>query len=188
MQPTPGGPYDELVDTDGSADATLTPVLGGAKVASDSTLPPKAGSMSSLTSLRAPGRSRKFRRSAAAVAVLIGVALATVVGWWLFGGAHVLQASSLADRISAYAANLDAKLETQGLCISSQRQCEEGWSTKVGDYLRFDSAGQAEYWELVLGDDGRRNGNLLLDMTGRELSLNEKQVAIDILFAERDWW
>ncbi|MCO1339374.1 hypothetical protein BJH93_10800 [Kocuria polaris] len=75
---------------------------------------------------------------------------------------------------------------TAALCDESI-SCVEAWRTDVGDYLRFDSVGEAEYWEVLLGDDGRRWKNIVLDMRGAELGFEEQRYAIDTLFNYRDW-
>jgi len=63
----------------------------------------------------------------------------------------------------------------------------EAWRTDVGDYLRFGSVGQAEYWEALLGDDGWRWKHIVLDLCAAEPGFEEQRYVIDTLFSYRDW-
>lgn len=65
--------------------------------------------------------------------------------------------------------------------------CEEGWRTDFGNYLEFASQGEAQYWEVVLGNDGRRWKNIVLDMRTVDLTFDQRRHAIDILYSSRDW-
>lgn len=40
---------------------------------------------------------------------------------------------------------------------------------------------------MVLGDDSRRYGKLLLDMSNYKNTLKEKEIAIGTLFSNQDW-
>ena len=62
-----------------------------------------------------------------------------------------------------------------------------GYETAYGNFLLFDRRGQAEYWQEALGDKSRRNGSILVDMSGRTFTVQDKQAAVDALFGARDW-
>lgn len=118
------------------------------------------------------------------LAVAGAVVTAALLATWLLGGTLFPQPRTLADLLasSTHLAPVEA---TSTLC--AEPGCVEGYSTDVGDYLRFASNGEAEYWATVLGDDGRRWENVVLDMSGRDLTLDERRLAIDALFVARDW-
>lgn len=65
--------------------------------------------------------------------------------------------------------------------------CVEGWGTDIGSFLRFKSAGEAEYWATVLGAEGVRYENVVLDFRGYQPTFEQRRYAIDILFSRRDW-
>lgn len=122
-------------------------------------------------------------------AVIAGVAVAVILSgtltWYLLGGANSLAPRRITELVSS-TPGISATEQTGSLC--PEVDCDEAWETDLGSYLRFPTAGQAEYWATVLGDDGRRNDTMVLDMSGLELSLEEKRRAIDLLFADRDWF
>jgi hypothetical protein len=82
---------------------------------------------------------------------------------------------------------IEAREATSELCTPEWMLCDEGWTSGLGNYVRFDSEGDAEYWLTVLGDDGRRNGAIVLDMSEVDLTPAERRLAVDILFTNRDW-
>lgn len=130
-------------------------------------------------------RRRGRRWVVLAGAVIVSCVIAGVI-WWVLGGAQALQSRTVSDLLSN-TESIHPKQETSSLCNGEVVICEEGWTTDVGDYLRFNTAGEAEYWEIVLGDSGRRNDRIVLDMTGYDLTFDEKRRAIDVLFSDRDW-
>ncbi|MHA7132676.1 hypothetical protein [Oerskovia turbata] len=65
--------------------------------------------------------------------------------------------------------------------------CVEAWDTSHGTYLGFSTSGDAEYWETVLGDDGRRWRNVVLDLRGADLTFEELRAAVDVLYVHHDW-
>ncbi|WP_345470092.1 hypothetical protein QMQ05_11235 [Glutamicibacter ectropisis] len=81
--------------------------------------------------------------------------------------------------------SLSPQENTKELC--STDQCVEEWSTSNGNFLQFESQGAAEQFATYLGDDGRRWRNIVLDMSGKELSFEQKKEVIDTLFASHDW-
>jgi len=74
---------------------------------------------------------------------------------------------------------------TTTLC--AEVECVEGWRTGVGLLLRFPTEGAAEYWQYVIGGDSIRNGRVILDMNGLELTVDQRRLAVDLLFPGRDW-
>ena len=117
--------------------------------------------------------------------LVIGVLLAVGI-WWVTGGLNSFRERPLKDLLS-YSAGINPREATAEVCTEATGSCVEGWRTDVGDFQRFDSVGEAEYWELVLGDEGLRNGTIVLNMTGVDLSLEQKRQAVDVLFSDRDW-
>lgn len=117
---------------------------------------------------------------------MVVIGLVAVAIWWFTGGLQASRDRPL-EQLLSFADNINPEEMTDVVCTQSRGPCEEGWRTDVGDFQRFGSVGEAEYWETVLGDDGRRNGTVVLNMTEVNLSLSEKRLAIDVLFADRDW-
>ncbi|MFC7431968.1 MULTISPECIES: hypothetical protein [unclassified Agrococcus] len=75
--------------------------------------------------------------------------------------------------------------DTAGLCAVVD--CVEGWRTNVGTYLRFETQDGAEYWSMVIGGDVHRNGTVLLDLDGYDLTIDDRELAVQMLFPGRDW-
>ena len=143
------------------------------------------GGLAMWPSRAAQRRPRRFGASQTA-SVALGVACAATVtscGWLPGAGS---QDAALRDRL-AMVPEIRAHEATDELCTAEWMLCEEGWSSDVGAFVRFASEGEAVYWETVLGSASRRNGSLLLDMSGAELTPTEQRLAIDTLFTDRDW-
>ncbi len=104
--------------------------------------------------------------------------------WWAVGGTNAFGPRTVEDLL-ATSSDLHPVEATNELC--GDPACSEGWRTDVGSYLRFDSAGEADYWATVLGDDGRCFDTVVLDMRGTDLTFEQRRAAIDTLFATRDW-
>ena len=134
-------------------------------------------------------KSNPPRNRAPATAIAISAALlvlGSLIGaWWLLGGAHMSSPRTIADLLAS-SPELKPIEATGELC--AEPGCLEGWRTEVGDYLRFDTTGEAEYWATLLGDDGRQYENFVLDFRGRELSFDQRRLGIDVLFSHRDWF
>lgn len=120
------------------------------------------------------------------LSLVVIIGLAVVAIWWFTGGLQAFRDRPLEELLS-YVDEINPEAMTGVVCSQSRGLCEEGWRTDVGDFQRFGSVGEAEYWETVLGDDGRRNGTVVLNMTDVDLSLDEKRLAVDVLFGDRDW-
>jgi hypothetical protein len=133
-----------------------------------------------------PTRRWSSRRLVVVVSLVLAVGLAVVAIWWFTGGLQAFRDLPLKDRLS-YIDEINPEEMTAEVCTEARGLCEEGWRTAVGDFQRFASVGEAEYWELVLGNDGLRNGKVILNMTEVVLSLEEKRMAVDVLFSDRDW-
>ncbi|MDO5737047.1 MAG: hypothetical protein Q4P15_11295 [Propionibacteriaceae bacterium] len=115
--------------------------------------------------------------------ILLGVVAAAGLVWVLayLGLFHtVTVADILAGETSIHPVEATAEL-------CAEMSCVEGWQTDHGTYLRYEQTGNAEYWEIVLGDEGRRWNKIVLDMRGTHLTFDEKRSAIDTLFSYRDW-
>ncbi|RZU62285.1 hypothetical protein [Zhihengliuella halotolerans] len=126
-------------------------------------------------------RRRWMIGAAAGAAALLAAGAAVGVAGYL-GAFHTITAADLVTS--------DARIHpvesTASLCDESL-PCVEAWRTDVGDYLRFGSVGEAEYWEVLLGDDGRRWKNIVLDLRAARPGFEEQRYAIDALFSYRDW-
>lgn len=122
---------------------------------------------------------------AAIAAMAGGVVIVVFLGvWWAVGGVNALGPRTVEDLLAA-SSNVNPVEATNELCADPV--CAEGWRTDLGSYLRFDSAGEAEYWATVLGADGRRFDSIVLDMRDTDLTFEQRRAAIDTLFATRDW-
>ena len=116
------------------------------------------------------------RRSRVLVALLLVASLAVVgvAGWYvgLWPGHRFAVADLLGDEGTASAVEV-----TEQRCISAG--CLEAWKTERGTYMSFDSDGEAEHWATILGDEGRRWKNLVLDMHDVQLTFEQRRDAID---------
>jgi hypothetical protein len=128
-------------------------------------------------------RTGPSRTGWAVAGVLGGLILLTllVAGAWFIGGG---QPRTVADLVTSQE-DIDPVEATSELCEESG--CVEAWETTHGAYLGFSSSGAAEYWAMILGDDGRRWKNIVLDLRGTELTFDERRRAIDVLFSAHDW-
>jgi hypothetical protein len=129
-----------------------------------------------------PTRLRRLLLLVAGAVLVVGIVFS---GWWLVGGFGAIASRSVADLVAA-SPEINPVDATSQLC--GDPACIEGWRTDVGDFLRFESDGEAEYWATVLGDDGRRYERIVLDMRGKDLTFDQRRLAIDILFSGRDWF
>lgn len=129
-----------------------------------------------------PGFFNSKRKLPFAIAMFLAFSGLT---WWLLGGVNFGAARTIEDMVAS-SPEINALEATNELCAESG--CLEGWRTNVGSFLRFKSEGQAEYWATLLGDAGRRNENLVLDMRDLELSFEQKKLAIEVLYSNRDWY
>ena len=124
------------------------------------------------------------RRSRVLVALLLVASLAVVgvAGWYvgLWPGHRFAVADLLGDEGTASAVEV-----TEQRCISAG--CLEAWKTERGTYMSFDSDGEAEHWATILGDEGRRWKNLVLDMHDVQLTFEQRREAIETLFSRHDW-
>lgn len=127
----------------------------------------------------APSLRRRLVVLAASAALLIALMAGAIT--WLGGG---FQQRTVADMLASSGASNTVEA-TPTLC--GDVGCVEGWNTDLGAYLRFRSEGEAEHWATVLGDDGRRWKNFVLDMTEKDLPLEQRRQAVDILFSWHDW-
>lgn len=136
--------------------------------------------MSAMTSAKShPTRRRRSLWVVVAAIAAIALVVAAVV--WLRGGVQQRKVGDLLESDS----EIHPVEATSELC--REAGCVEGCRTDVGDYLRFDSVGRAEYWATVRGDESRRWENFVLDFGENELSADQRRLAVDILFAWHDW-
>lgn len=114
----------------------------------------------------------------------IGAATTALLFGWLWVGLFDLKPRTVATMMENESA-LHPVEATSELCADVM--CVEGWRTDVGNYLRFETTGHAEYWATVIGDQGRRYKKIVLDMSDVDLSREQRRLAIDILFSPHDW-
>lgn len=105
--------------------------------------------------------------------------------WELIGGLAFFQPMTI-QYLLAGETRVHAVESTAELCADNP--CIEGWKTDVGNFLRFEREGEAVYWATVLGDDCRRDGNILVDFSDFNLTVDQKKEAVDYLFVHRDWY
>jgi hypothetical protein len=115
----------------------------------------------------------------------IALSVVGVVGLYVVGGPQAFKNPTVREILAA-ADDVNPLEDMVGLC--SKHRCAEGWRTDVGNFVRFERLGQAEYWSTVLGDDCRRVGRILVDFTDMNLTTEQKQRAVDIIFQGKDWF
>jgi hypothetical protein len=115
----------------------------------------------------------------------IALSVVGVVGLYLVGGPQAFRNPTVRQVLAA-ANDVNPLEDMAGLC--SNHRCAEGWRTDVGNFVRFERLGQAEYWSTVIGDDCRRVGRILVDFTDMNLTTEQKQRAVDIIFQGKDWF
>jgi hypothetical protein len=129
-----------------------------------------------------------FKSKRYPVWLLASILFATSSGfivWALVGGNSFFEPRTIAELMNSAGYIRPVEATTQ-LCVKVG--CVEGWKTGVGNFLRFKSSGEAEYWATVLGDFCRRDGSILVDFSGRELDVNQKKDAVDVLYSRKDWY
>jgi hypothetical protein len=137
----------------------------------------------SNTQIQSQRHGKRFWLVTAVGAAAIIALLIAGIGY-VRGGFDISPTRSVEDLLAS-SAQINPAEATQELC--GEPGCVEGWRTTAGSFLRFSSEGKAEYWATLLGDEGRRYKNIVLDMRGTDLSFEEKQLAIDTLFSRHDW-
>jgi hypothetical protein len=115
----------------------------------------------------------------------IAASVVGVVGLYLVGGPQAFKNPTVRE-ILATADDVNPLEDMAGLC--SNHRCVEGWRTDVGNFVRFERLGQAEYWSIVIGDDCRRVGRVLVDFTDLNLTTEQKKRAVDIISQGKDWF
>lgn len=120
------------------------------------------------------------------ITLIVGIGAATAallfVGFWV--GLFDFQPRTVATMMENESA-LHPVEATSELCADVM--CVEGWRTDVGNYLRFETTGHAEYWATIIGDQGRRYKKVVLDMSDVDLSREQRRLAIDVLYSPHDW-
>lgn len=125
-------------------------------------------------------KSRRITLAVAAAVLVSGLFFGAL--WYVGAGRTYTVKEILAGE------KFKAEEATSELCMSSEGPaCIEGWKTDFGNYIRFASEGQARHWEILLGDDSRRVRTIVLDMSGKELSFEERRIAIETLYSTEDF-
>jgi hypothetical protein len=109
----------------------------------------------------------------------MGTVLLLMSGWNFHAARTV--AELLSQDADSHATEATAELCGSHFCL-------EGWKSDIGNFLRFEKEGQAEYWQTILGDTSRRNGNILVDFSGKALTIEQKKLAVDLLYSGKDWY
>lgn len=125
---------------------------------------------------------RRFRTAAWVIGIVLVAALVAAVAWWWKAGERTDLDSLMRSEITQ---DIAPRPVTDTVC--PELNCTSAWETDVGRFVQFVYEGDVEYWQQVLGDDSRRNGNILLDMSGRDLDRDEIRLAVDTLFLNHDW-
>ncbi len=139
--------------------------------------------MTSKTSTAAPSKTK--RRAIWSGASLIVVAILGLAIWPLIGGPAIFESRTISELMKS-AKFIHPVEDTVHVCRDFG--CVEGWKSSVGNFLRFKSTGQAQYWETILGDGCRRDGEILVDFSALNLGINQKKDAVDVLFSRKDWY
>lgn len=116
---------------------------------------------------------------------VVALTLIGLFGLYLVGGPQAFTDPTVREMLSS-AGDVKPQLDMVGLC--SNHRCVEGWRTDVGNFVRFERLGQAEYWETVLGDNCRRVGRILVDFSEKDLTTEQKRRAVDIIYQGKDWF
>ncbi len=136
--------------------------------------------MSTTTKPRRP-QSKVWLVAASGLAI---VALLAALSVWLLGGL-TSGGNNQVKSLLTNSSSLNPQENTARLCETIL--CNEGWTTTGGDFLQFDSEGEAEQFATYLGDDGRRWKNVVLDMRDKDLTFEDKKMVIDTLYSKKDW-
>lgn len=129
-------------------------------------------------------KSRVLLVATTVVTTAVATVLLVALGAWWVG--------TWGDRPGHLEAILDLSSEihpvkaTEELCMESA--CVEGWKTDRGNFLRFADDKRAEHWATLLGDKGRRDGRIVLDMHSVNMQFEEIRYAIEVLYCDRDWY
>ena len=129
-----------------------------------------------------------YARKKLITGVTLVISLLALLGalvWELIGGFAFFRPMTV-HYLLAGETRVHAVEATSELCADTP--CVEGWKTDVGNFLRFEREGEAVYWATVLGDDCRRDGNILVDFSDFKLTVEQKKEAVDYLFVHRDWY
>ncbi len=132
---------------------------------------------------RSGHQARRAAIAAAAAALAAVTAVATLVVF--LAGGFDARPARMSDAFIGVEEYVVPEEDTAELCAVVD--CTEGWRTNVGTYLRFETQDGAEHWSMVIGGDVHRNGTVLLDLNGHDLSIDDRELAVQMLFPGRDW-
>lgn len=127
-------------------------------------------------------RHRRFPVAVWVLGIVLVAALVAAVAWWWKAGERTDLDSLMRSEITQ---DIAPQQVTDTVC--PPLNCTSAWETNVGRFVQFVHDGDVEYWQQVLGDDSRRNGDILLDMSEHDLDREEARSAVDTLFLNRDW-
>lgn len=132
----------------------------------------------------------KRRRTGLWVSLCLAAAVVAAFGGYAaldyLWGRPTWEVQGLGVIVKGWAPEVESVEDTDALCATLF--CEEGWRTNVGNYLLFDTEGEAEYAQMIVGGDSVRNGRLLLDRNGVDIDENLRRLSVEILAPSQDWW
>ena len=126
------------------------------------------------------------RKARVGLALWLALPALGAFGFWLLlmsTNGYVPQTLSEVMVTSAY---VHPKEATETVCAVND--CVEAWTTDVGTFMRYKSERKADYVTYLLGDQARRNGNIVVDFGSKEMSFQQKIDAVHLLFPGKDWY
>ena len=103
--------------------------------------------------------------------------------WYVTGGFHIRTVSDLLPLMGDFAPHEN----TFALCVQSELKCVEGYSTSIGNFIRFQTTEESDAMVVKLGKFGMRNGPMVFDFSEVEIKSGEIRRGFEILNSEKDW-
>jgi hypothetical protein len=108
------------------------------------------------------------------------------LGFWLLMTSTNGYVPKTLSEVMVTSAHVHPKEATATVCAVND--CVEAWTTDVGTFMRYGSERKADYVTYVLGDQARRNGNIVVDFGTKEMSFQQRVDAVYLLFPGKDWY
>ena len=126
------------------------------------------------------------RKARVGLALWLGVPLFWALAFWLLISSTNGIARKTISEVMVTSVHVHPKEATATVC--DVNDCVEAWITDVGTFMRYSSERKADYVAYILGDQGRRNGPIVVDFGTKKLSFQQKVDAVDLLFPGKDWY
>ena len=126
------------------------------------------------------------RKARVGLALWLGVPAFWAVGFWVFLSSTNGYVPKTLSEVMVTSAYVHPKEATSTVC--DVRDCVEAWTTDVGTFMRYSSERKADSVAYILGDQARRNGNIVVDFGTKKLSFQQKADAVYLLFPGKDWY